>query len=63
MSLKEHREKWQGEKLKSPETRRRQRAGSLVPDRRTLALLLKVWGCEAVVHGEPYTSRSDTWAE
>jgi hypothetical protein len=40
--LKEHREKGQEEKSKSPETRPRQRAGLLVPDRLTLALLLKV---------------------
>lgn len=61
--MKEHREKWQEEKLKSPEMSWRQRAGSLVPDRRALVLLLRVWGCWAAVHGEPYTSQSDTWAE
>lgn len=39
--LKEHWEKGQKEKLKSPETRSRQRAGLLVPERLTMALLLK----------------------
>lgn len=39
--LKEHREKGQEEKLKSPETRSRQRAGLLVPERLMRALLLK----------------------
>lgn len=38
--LKEHREKRQEEKLKSPETRSRQRARLLLPDRPTVALLL-----------------------
>lgn len=42
--LKEHWEKGQEETLKSPETRSRQRAVLLVPDRLTMALLLKVWG-------------------
>lgn len=42
--LKEHWEKGQEETLKSPETRSRQRATLLVPDRLTMALLLKVWG-------------------
>ena len=61
--LKEHREKGQEEKLKSPETRSRQRWGSLLPDRLTLALLLKVWGRWAMVHGDWYTSPSSTWVE
>lgn len=42
--LKEHREKVQEERSKSPETRPRQRTGLLVPDTLTLALLLKVRG-------------------
>lgn len=42
--LKEHWEKGQEEILKSPETRSRQRAALLVPDRLTVVLLLKVWG-------------------
>lgn len=61
--LKEHREKGQEEKLKSPETRSRQRWGSLLPDRLTRALLLKVWGRWATVHGDWYTSPSSTWVE
>lgn len=44
MPLKERLEKRQEEKLKSSEMRPRHRAGSLLPDRLTLALLLKVWG-------------------
>lgn len=63
MPLKEHREKRQEEKLKSRATRLRQRAGSLVPDRLTLALLLKAWGCRASAHGDAYTSRGSTWVE
>jgi len=54
--LKEHREKRQEEKLKSPMMRLRQRAGSLVPDKLTLVLLLKAWGRWAAVHGDSYTS-------
>lgn len=42
--LKEHWEKGQEETLKSLETRSRQRATLPVPDRLTMALLLKVWG-------------------
>lgn len=38
--LKEHREKGQEEKLKSPDTRSRQRVGLLVPERLIRALLL-----------------------
>lgn len=60
---KEHREKEQDEKLKSPETRPRQRSGSLLPDRLTLSLLLKVWCRWALVHGDSYTSRSSTCLE
>lgn len=63
MPLKEHREKGQDEKLKSLETRPRQRAGSLLPDRLTLSLLLKVWGRWALVHGDSYTSWSSTCLE
>ena len=56
MPLKEHREKRQEEKLKSPKMRPRQRAGSLLPARLTRVLLLKVWGRWAAVHGDSYTS-------
>lgn len=56
MPLKEHREKRQEEKLKSPMMRLRQRAGLLVPDKLTLVLLLKAWGRWAAVHGDSYTS-------
>lgn len=63
MPLKEHREKRQEEKLKSRTTRLRQRAGSLVPDRLTLALLLKAWGCWDATHGDSYTSWGSTWVE
>lgn len=52
MLLKEHWEKRQEEKSKSPKTRLRQRAGLLLPDRWTLLLLLKVWGLWATVHGD-----------
>lgn len=61
--LKEHWEKRQEEKLKSPKTRLRQRAGLLLPDRWTLSLLLKVWGLWAAVHGDSNMSRSSTWVE
>lgn len=63
MPLKEHREKRQEEKLKRPETRPRQRAGSLPPARWTLSLPLKVWGRWAAVHGDAYRSRSGTRVE
>ena len=63
MPLKEHREKGQAEKLKSPWTRPRQRAGLLDPARLTLLLLSKAWGRRAAVHGDPYTSRSSTCLE
>ena len=56
MPLKEHWEKWQEEKLKSSKMRPRQRAGSLVPDKLTLVLPVKVWGRWAAVHGDSYTS-------
>lgn len=58
--MKEHREKRQEETLKSSETRPRHRTGSLLPDTLTLALLLKVWGLWAAVHGDSYTSWSST---
>lgn len=61
--LKEHREKGQDERSKSPETRRRQRAGSPLPDRLTLSLPFKAWGRWAEVQGDAYTSRSSTWVE
>lgn len=50
--LKEHWEKGQEEKLNSPETRSRQRAGLLVPATLTRVLPLKVRGRWPTVHGD-----------
>lgn len=51
--MKEHLEKRQEEEFKSWETRLRHRAGSLLPARLVLALLLKAWGRWAAVQGDP----------